>query len=115
MQVQPPYKQFPGTSGLCTHPAALPACSSKILTQEKQHFAELAVDAIMRLKGSGNLESIHIIKKPGGTQTSRQTVLYPGAAGRETAVHNFSKRPNTSVEAVMKPSSLAAYACSSFS
>lgn len=41
--------------------------SSKILTQEKQHFAELAVDAIMRLKGSGNLESIHIIKKPGGT------------------------------------------------
>lgn len=67
MRVQPPYKQFPGTSGLCTNPAALPACSSKILTQEKQHFAELAVDAIMRLKGSGNLESIHIIKKPGGT------------------------------------------------
>ena len=52
---------------MCAKTSALPACSSKILTQEKQHFAELAVDAIMRLKGSGNLESIHIIKKPGGT------------------------------------------------
>jgi chaperonin GroEL (HSP60 family) len=33
---------------------------------DKDHFAELAVTAIMRLKGTGNLESIHIIKKPGG-------------------------------------------------
>ncbi len=41
-------------------------CSSKILTQDKDHFAELAVDAVMRLKGSGNLESIHVIKKVGG-------------------------------------------------
>ena len=81
--------------------------SSKILTGDKEHFANLAVDAIMRLKGegfvswfkafypwrfiimywfwsissysppfcllsaallgSGNLEAIHIIKKPGGT------------------------------------------------
>ncbi|KAJ9511040.1 hypothetical protein QJQ45_002866 [Haematococcus lacustris] len=41
--------------------------SSKILTGDKQHFANLAVDAIMRLKGSGNLEAIHIIKKTGGT------------------------------------------------
>lgn len=40
--------------------------SSKILTADKDHFAELAVTAIMRLKGTGNLESIHIIKKPGG-------------------------------------------------
>ena len=55
----------------------VPACSSKILTQEKQHFAELAVDAIMRLKGSGNLESIHIIKKPGGTlKVGSQRVCY---------------------------------------
>ena len=42
-------------------------CSSKILTQDKVHFAELAVDAVLRLKGSSNLESIHIIKKAGGT------------------------------------------------
>jgi len=41
--------------------------SSKILTQDKNHFAELAVDAVMRLKGYPNLEYIHIIKKPGGT------------------------------------------------
>lgn len=41
--------------------------SSKILTGDKEHFANLAVDAIMRLKGSGNLEAIHIIKKTGGT------------------------------------------------
>ena len=66
-----------GTLGICTDTAALPACSSKILTQEKQHFAELAVDAIMRLKGSGNLESIHIIKKPGGTlKVGSQSLCY---------------------------------------
>jgi chaperonin GroEL (HSP60 family) len=41
--------------------------SSKILTHDKDHFARLAVDAVMRLRGSTNLESIHIIKKPGGT------------------------------------------------
>merc|ERR1719199_1312995 len=41
--------------------------SSKILTQDKDHFANLAVDAILRLKGYPNLESIHIIKKAGGT------------------------------------------------
>jgi chaperonin GroEL (HSP60 family) len=35
--------------------------------QDKDHFADLAVDAVLRLKGSQNLESIHIIKKPGGT------------------------------------------------
>ncbi|GLI69701.1 hypothetical protein VaNZ11_014390 [Volvox africanus] len=41
--------------------------SSKILTVDKEHFANLAVDAILRLKGNGNLEAIHIIKKTGGT------------------------------------------------
>eukprot|EP00193_Tetraselmis_chui_P009678 CAMPEP_0177770536 /NCGR_PEP_ID=MMETSP0491_2-20121128/10989_1 /TAXON_ID=63592 /ORGANISM="Tetraselmis chuii, Strain PLY429" /LENGTH=526 /DNA_ID=CAMNT_0019287781 /DNA_START=99 /DNA_END=1679 /DNA_ORIENTATION=- len=41
--------------------------SSKILTQDKDHFAELAVDAVLRLKGSTNLESIQIIKRTGGT------------------------------------------------
>lgn len=40
--------------------------SSKILTADKVYFAELAVEAIMRLKGSGNLEAINIIKKVGG-------------------------------------------------
>ena len=41
--------------------------SSKILTSDKEHFAELAVDAVLRLKGSTNLEAIQILKKPGGT------------------------------------------------
>ncbi|KAL8506348.1 hypothetical protein ACS0TY_017285 [Phlomoides rotata] len=41
--------------------------SSKILSQDKEHFAKLTVDAVMRLKGSTNLESIQIIKKPGGS------------------------------------------------
>eukprot|EP00270_Netrium_digitus_P020940 TRINITY_DN876_c0_g1_i2.p1 TRINITY_DN876_c0_g1~~TRINITY_DN876_c0_g1_i2.p1 ORF type:complete len:563 (+),score=134.74 TRINITY_DN876_c0_g1_i2:75-1691(+) len=40
--------------------------SSKILSQDKDHFAQLAVDAVLRLKGSTNLEAIQIIKKAGG-------------------------------------------------
>ncbi|XP_076445169.1 T-complex protein 1 subunit beta-like [Babylonia areolata] len=40
--------------------------SSKILTQHKDYFATLAVDAVLRLKGSGNLDAIQIIKKLGG-------------------------------------------------
>ncbi|KAI8550001.1 hypothetical protein RHMOL_Rhmol06G0069700 [Rhododendron molle] len=46
---------------------AMTTLSSKILSQDKEHFAKLAVDAVMRLKGSTNLESIQIIKKPGGS------------------------------------------------
>lgn len=46
---------------------AMTTLSSKILTGDKEHFAELAVEAILRLKGSGNLDAIHLIKKPGGT------------------------------------------------
>lgn len=41
--------------------------SSKLLYQEKDHFAKLAVDAVLRLKGSGNLDYIQVIKKPGGS------------------------------------------------
>lgn len=41
--------------------------SSKLLTQEKEQFAKLAVDAVMRLNGSSNLDLIQIIKKSGGT------------------------------------------------
>lgn len=40
--------------------------SSKILVQHKEHFSKLAVDAVLRLKGSGNLDAIQIIKKIGG-------------------------------------------------
>ena len=41
--------------------------SSKILTMEKEHFANLCVDAVLRLgKGSNQLEMINIMKKTGG-------------------------------------------------
>lgn len=40
--------------------------SSKILSQDKLLFSNLAVDAILRLKGSTNLNHIQIIKKVGG-------------------------------------------------
>lgn len=40
--------------------------SSKILTQYKDYFSNLAVDAVVRLKGSGSLDAIQIIKKLGG-------------------------------------------------
>lgn len=40
--------------------------SSKILSQHKEYFSKLAVDAVLRLKGSGNLSAIQIIKKKGG-------------------------------------------------
>lgn len=43
--------------------------SSKILSQDKNLFSELAVDAILRLKGSTNLNNIQIIKKVGGKLT----------------------------------------------
>jgi len=41
--------------------------SSKILVQHREHFAKLAVNAVLRLKGSGNLDAIQIIKKLGGS------------------------------------------------
>jgi T-complex protein 1 subunit beta len=41
--------------------------SSKILAYDKEHFSKLCVDAVLRLKGSTDLQSIHIIKKKGGT------------------------------------------------
>ena len=46
---------------------ALTTLSSKLLSTEREHFANLAVDSVLRLKGSGNLDYIKIIKKPGGT------------------------------------------------
>jgi len=41
--------------------------SSKILAQDKTHFAELAVSAVLRLKGDSNLQNIQVIKKLGGS------------------------------------------------
>jgi T-complex protein 1 subunit beta len=41
--------------------------SSKLVYQEKIQFAELCVNAVERLKGSGHLDHIQIIKLPGGS------------------------------------------------
>ena len=50
--------------------------SSKVLSQDREHFAALAVDAVLRLKGSPDLSHIQIIKKPGGKL--RDSYLDPG-------------------------------------
>lgn len=41
--------------------------SSKILSQDKEYFAKMAVDAVLHLRGSTDLERIQIIKKIGGS------------------------------------------------
>jgi T-complex protein 1 subunit beta len=41
--------------------------SSKLLTHEKDQFAKLAVDAVLRIRKTLSLESIQIIKKAGGS------------------------------------------------
>ena len=46
---------------------ALTTLSSKLLLHDRERFANLCVDAVMRLQGSGNLDYIKLIKKPGGT------------------------------------------------
>jgi len=40
---------------------------SKVLSQDKEQFAEIAVSAVLKLKGSTNLDQIQIIKRIGGT------------------------------------------------
>lgn len=40
--------------------------SSKILSQHKEYFTKLCVEAVLRLKGSGDLNAIQVIKIPGG-------------------------------------------------
>lgn len=40
--------------------------SSKVLSQDRSQFSQLAVDAVLRLRGSTDLNHIQIIKKPGG-------------------------------------------------
>ncbi|CAD7926364.1 unnamed protein product [Amoebophrya sp. A25] len=50
--------------------------SSKLLKHEKTHFATLAVDAILRLKGRPNLDYIQVLKKAGGAV--KESYLEPG-------------------------------------
>jgi T-complex protein 1 subunit beta len=46
---------------------ALTTLSSKLLKSEREQFANLAVDAVLRLKGSSNLDYIKLVKRAGGT------------------------------------------------
>lgn len=46
---------------------AMTTLSSKLLKHEKEHFATLAVDSVLRLKGKPNLDYIQVIKKAGGS------------------------------------------------
>jgi len=41
--------------------------SSKLVKHEKNHFAELCVDAVLRLKGKPNLDYIQVLKKQGSS------------------------------------------------
>lgn len=46
---------------------AMTTLSSKLLKHDKEKFAKLAVDAVLRLNGKDDLDLIKIIKKSGGT------------------------------------------------
>jgi T-complex protein 1 subunit beta len=46
---------------------AMTTLSSKLLLHDREAFANLAVEAVLRLKGSGNIDFIKLIKKAGGT------------------------------------------------
>jgi len=63
--------------------------SSKILKQEREYFAKMCVDAVLRIK-STNLDSIHIIKKVGGSL--RDSFLDDGFIIEKTFGVNQKKR-----------------------
>lgn len=67
--------------------------SSKILSGDRDHFAALAVDAVLRLKGSTDLSAIHILKKAGGTLAESWLdegfiLAKPPGVGQPTRVEN---------------------------
>lgn len=64
--------------------------SSKILNQHKEHFAQMAVDAVLRLKGSTDLELINILKKTGGS--IEDSYLDEGFLLEKEIGHNQPKR-----------------------
>ncbi|KAJ8581016.1 hypothetical protein M405DRAFT_938496 [Rhizopogon salebrosus TDB-379] len=64
--------------------------SSKVLSQDKEYFANLAVDAVLRLKGSTDLEHIQVIKKVGGKLTD--SYLDEGFILDKTIAVNSPKR-----------------------
>uniref|UniRef100_H0XPI3 T-complex protein 1 subunit beta n=1 Tax=Otolemur garnettii TaxID=30611 RepID=H0XPI3_OTOGA len=67
--------------------------SSKLLTHHKNHFAKLAVEAVLRLKDS-NLEAIHAIKKLGSLTDS---YLDEGFLLDKNNWHKSTKIENTKI------------------
>ena len=64
--------------------------SSKLLADDRENFATLAVDAVLRLNGSTNLDYIKIIKKAGGT-SMKDSFLAEGFI-LEKSISTVSKR-----------------------
>lgn len=67
--------------------------SSKVLALAREHFARIAVDAVLRLRGSTNLDHVRVIKKSGGSL--RESYLDEGfilekrfGVGQPKRVHN---------------------------
>lgn len=69
---------------------AMTTLSSKLLLHDRDAFANLAVDAVLRLKGSGNIEFIKLIKKPGGTL--KDSFLADGMVLQKTIATGCPKR-----------------------
>lgn len=70
--------------------------SSKILSNHKEHFTKLAVDAVLRLKGSGNLKAIQIIKISGGLL--EESFLDEGfLLNKKVGVHQPKKVENANI------------------
>ncbi|KAJ4459364.1 putative T-complex protein 1 subunit beta [Paratrimastix pyriformis] len=60
-----PINQDPAALRTTLMEIARTTLSSKILAQDRDHFADIAVRAVLRLAGSPNLDQIHFIKKVG--------------------------------------------------
>ncbi|CEF65291.1 T-complex protein 1 subunit beta [Strongyloides ratti] len=63
---------------------------SKIVAQHKEFFSNLAVDVVMRMEGSSNLESIQYIKKLGGSM--EDSYLDDGFLLEKTVGYNQPRR-----------------------
>lgn len=69
---------------------------SKILAQHKDFFAGLAVDAVLRLKSSGNLQAIQILKVQG--KTLRDSFLDEGfILNKKVGVHQPKRMENARI------------------
>jgi len=69
---------------------------SKILAQHKDFFADLAVNAVLRLKSSGNLQAIQVLKVQG--KTLRDSFLDEGfILNKKIGVHQPKRMENAKI------------------